>query len=477
MIPSIDPAAGIKDDQPKTTGTQSGSGDFSRVLSKAAGTSEARQSKPIRSADPSADHRRRATYASRSGEPPAGPRENEQAQAAPRRQPQAAGEQAPPADGHTSLDQAAETAKSPHLQNANNPETILNEENQAFHEAGLVLTDLKAEMSVGAIEEMTPAAAQIGQAAWEMGAHGKGEQQVAEAMGIVFPGSPEAELLQASQGVTQDIAFQEATTVNDEAALAAAGQFSNVVMESKEAKKEFAQGVPFNDQVHLEAAQGRNELLSRLAASEAGAEGDGSTDSTLARNAFLREQMQHNGLLSNKARTAVVDSVEGKTPLSLSEVTAPAGAVDFKQIFETPSDPAVQQRVVDRVAQEARWLITNQRQEVTFRLHPEQLGSLHMKIVREDGVLRIDMIVDNLAAKEMLESNLNNLRNQLDEGNSEGEFMFNVDVRQGHDQPELYSRAAPGGNAPADNPDSLDGAADPNLTRRVLGHGGLSIYA
>ena len=468
MIPSIDPVIGIKDDQPKTTGTQSGSGDFSRVLGKATGSTEARQSKSIRSADPSAHHRRREIYASRSGESPEEPPEQQG--------PQSAQGQAPARDGETTLDQAAETLKSPHLQYASNPETVLNEENQAFQEAGQVLTDLKAELSVGAIEEMTPAAEQIGLAAWSMGEHGKGEQQVAESKGIVFPGSPEAELLEASQGVSQDMAFQEAHTVNDEAALAAAGQFSNVVMESKEAKKEFAQGLPFNDQVHLEAAQGRNELLGKLAAIEAGAEGEG-TDSTLARNAFLREQMQQNGLLSNKARTAVVDSVDGKTPLGLADLTGPASAMDFRQIYETPSDPAVQQRVVDRVAHEARWLISNQRQQVSFRLHPEQLGSLHMKIVREDGVFRINIIVDTLAAKELLESNLNNLRNQLSEGNSEGEFLFNVDVRQGNDQPELYARAAPGGIAPADHPESLDGAADPNLTRRVLGHGGLSIYA
>lgn len=475
MIPFIDPVIGIKDDPPKTTGTQSGSGDFSRVLGKATGTAEARQSKSIRSADASAHSRRREIYSSRSGESPEAPPE-QQASRKPRT-PQSAQDQTPARDGETMLDQATESLKSPHLQYANNPETVLNDELLGIQGAGEILTDLKAKLSVGAIEEMNPAGEQIGQAAWSMGEHGKGEQQIAESMGIVFPGSPEAELSEASKGVSRDMAFQEAHTVNDDAAaLAAAGQLSNVVMESKEAKKEFAQGVPFNDQVHLEAAQGRNELLGKLAAIEAGAEGE-VPDSTLARNAFLREQMQQNALLSNKARTAVVDSVEGKTPLSLAELTGPASAMNFRQIYESPADPAVQQRVVDRVAHEARWLISNQRQQVTFRLHPEQLGSLHMKIVREDGVVRIDMIVDTLAAKELLESNLDSLRDQLGEGNSDGEFLFNVDVRQGNDQPELHARTASGGMAPADHPDSLEGAADPNLTRRVLGHGGLSIYA
>jgi len=58
-----------------------------------------------------------------------------------------------------------------------------------------------------------------------------------------------------------------------------------------------------------------------------------------------------------------------------------------------------------------------------------------------------------------------------------GTFMFNVDVRQGNDQPSLESRFAtapvPGELAPG----SLEAEAETGTRSRVLGHSGLSIYA
>ena len=150
--------------------------------------------------------------------------------------------------------------------------------------------------------------------------------------------------------------------------------------------------------------------------------------------------------------------------------------MDLTQIFQTPTDDAVEQRVIERVAQELRWMLTNERNQVTLKLHPEHLGDLHMKVVQKDGVIKVDLTVDNLAAKQLLESNLDDLRSRLAEESQGNSFMFNVDVRKGREKPGLQSqpsRITENGNRAAD---SLQAATEPGLSRRVPGHTGLSIY-
>ena len=154
------------------------------------------------------------------------------------------------------------------------------------------------------------------------------------------------------------------------------------------------------------------------------------------------------------------------------------GSVNPAQIFETPADEAVQQRVIEQVASEARWMITNNKNQVTLRLHPKSLGDVNLKVVQEDGgILRIDMRVDSLAVKQLLETHLNDLREKLSADNLADQFKFDVNVRKDHQQPDLQPRnpenPASGGNRLG----SLEMAAAAGSGKRVLNQSGLSIYA
>jgi flagellar hook-length control protein FliK len=137
--------------------------------------------------------------------------------------------------------------------------------------------------------------------------------------------------------------------------------------------------------------------------------------------------------------------------------------------------------VVDQVVQGARWLISNHRNEMTVKLHPEHLGELNLKVVHKDGLFRVDMTVDSLAAKHLLESNLTQLREHLHAENpAAGEFLFNVDVRKGNDsRPEAYARMSRdvGAARPVDALEPAEEAVRRGLGRGAWGNHSLSIYA
>jgi flagellar hook-length control protein FliK len=75
-------------------------------------------------------------------------------------------------------------------------------------------------------------------------------------------------------------------------------------------------------------------------------------------------------------------------------------------------------------------------QEVTLRLHPEELGALTMKVRQLGDRLQIEMQVENPHVKQLLESDLEQLRNRfLDEefNFSEMELSVNIDARSDAD--------------------------------------------
>ncbi|MEE8434923.1 MAG: flagellar hook-length control protein FliK, partial [bacterium] len=111
-------------------------------------------------------------------------------------------------------------------------------------------------------------------------------------------------------------------------------------------------------------------------------------------------------------------------------------------------------------------------------LHPKSLGDVTLKVVQEDGgILRIDMRVDNLAAKQLLETHLNDLREKLSADNLADQFKFDVNVRKDNQHSELQSRN-PETPANRDNRlGSLEMAGAASAGKRVLNHSGLSIYA
>lgn len=344
--------------------------------------------------------------------------------------------------------------------------------------SGLALKNAGAQQGQAAKgpADATPINAQIGTAAYRLGVHGNTEAELAQQQGITLPGSPQAAV---QGGGVHDVklATMQPVAMDDVAPHLERPQAdARQVLHPADPNLKDAKGLSHKEQIALQTAQVRNEVLSRLAAGS-GAETAGGAGTGPGAGDALRQQLQFSGLLARNAQSHTGDHTSANAPPTVpAGIGTPATSADLSQVYETPQDEAVQHRVVDRVAHEARWLIRSDRQEVTFRLSPEHLGSLHMKVQHKDGVFRVDLTVDNHAAKHLLESNLQDLRNRLVAEQGGGEFLFNVDVRQGHEQPNLYARphdTGPGGIARADG---IEPAPSPGLAGRSIGQSGLSIY-
>ena len=70
-------------------------------------------------------------------------------------------------------------------------------------------------------------------------------------------------------------------------------------------------------------------------------------------------------------------------------------------------------------------------EEMTLRLHPEELGHITLKVKQSGGDLLIDMRVDNPLAKQMVESGFDSLRSRfLDQEFAYKDLALNVDINQ-----------------------------------------------
>ena len=86
---------------------------------------------------------------------------------------------------------------------------------------------------------------------------------------------------------------------------------------------------------------------------------------------------------------------------------------------------------MDQVVNRVRILRGNGVEEMTLRLHPEELGQITLKVRQSGGGLTIDMRVDNPLAKQMVESGFDSLRSRfLDQEFSYQDLALNVDINE-----------------------------------------------
>ncbi|WP_054694435.1 flagellar hook-length control protein FliK [Syntrophomonas palmitatica] len=71
-------------------------------------------------------------------------------------------------------------------------------------------------------------------------------------------------------------------------------------------------------------------------------------------------------------------------------------------------------KLLEQVVQKAELMVKSQTSEMKIQLHPEFLGKMTIKVLMEDGVLTARFITDNHQVKQMLESNLPNLKQTLE---------------------------------------------------------------
>ncbi len=153
--------------------------------------------------------------------------------------------------------------------------------------------------------------------------------------------------------------------------------------------------------------------------------------STQPLNQFRKLASKETQLSSNAKSTTDFVSPQGinaVSELSGTSIIKPGEAVSNAAETVRGADlPFEMDQVVNRV----RILRGNGVEEMTLRLHPEELGHITLKVRQSGGGLSIDMRVDNPLAKQMVESGFDSLRSRfLDQEFSYRDLALNVDINQ-----------------------------------------------
>ncbi|MDH4225668.1 MAG: flagellar hook-length control protein FliK, partial [Deltaproteobacteria bacterium] len=110
------------------------------------------------------------------------------------------------------------------------------------------------------------------------------------------------------------------------------------------------------------------------------------------------------------------------------------GAPDTSPIVRNGNVSPADRGFVERMVQEIRWSGSNNHREVVMRLNPEHLGQMKLKVKESGGELTVEMTVATQQAKALLESRMDEIKNQLKtEDFDTTRFTVNVDVNQGGD--------------------------------------------
>jgi len=143
--------------------------------------------------------------------------------------------------------------------------------------------------------------------------------------------------------------------------------------------------------------------------------------------------------LASKETTLSGNSNSGIEPVMSTGISA-SSETPGTSIYKTPDSmntsadslrnvdlPFEIQQLVNRV----RIMRGNGVEEMTLRLHPEELGHITLKVRQSGGDLLIDMRVDNPLAKQIVESGFDSLRSRfLDQEFAYKDLALNVDINQ-----------------------------------------------
>lgn len=293
---------------------------------------------------------------------------------------------------------------------------------------GIVLTfrDIIAQSNASARQRSINV--QLGAAAWRMTPHGASELELARQLGALPP--PDY-----AQALGSTTALDGRNAFRTSAQLGAGDLQSDPVLVidalamvelSKQAQAARAAAAKPEAAAAPEgSAMARNGFLAQIGGSTATAE-PGAAAITAAASEPVAEKL----LVPGKEPRP--KPPEGATTALPAALGAPTGAQTMERPQSLSSDTSPPDtRLLDKVVQEARWLIRNNRQEVTLRLEPEHLGSLKLHVSHKDGALHVEMTVDNAAAKHLLDANLGQLRERFVQENLAQGNLLQVDVRQG----------------------------------------------
>ena len=343
---------------------------------------------------------------------------------------------------------------------------------------------------VGLAAGQPSAMAQLGAMAYQMAPHGVGEFAFAEEAGMLPPGSanPAGNPLGAQvDELMPSATFQERTLPEAEVVEPTKGLSAvDVLNLSRKATQE----VRLADEAMVEQELARHPFANRdvMQLTQPGQTGQQATAqaylSQLLNNEFQGQMNRETPRAPTRAGLAEFTNSMGIETATLSTQATPAGTPGAAGIGAYVAADAAQDntsRMLDRIADQARWIIRNGRQEVTMKLYPEHLGDMQLKVTHIDRTMRVEMSVETLVAKQTLEANLEDLQNKLQAQNPNTEnFEFNVDVRQ-HDDPrqsEAFFMPSRDALAPG-NREQVDAVRAQEIlttSRPVWGTRGVGIY-
>ena len=336
--------------------------------------------------------------------------------------------------------------------------------------------------------------AQMGLAAYRESPHGAGEPAAPEPAAPAHAGTalqnadPNAQPVQAGLHV---VSASEMVQLSKAAyaAMAAGGEGA-----AQGASQEAAAPQDGARPLHADpnSAQARNRLLSQIGG-PAGApqpngapavtpvQAEASAPGVTARGAGDRKEAK----LESPARSAATGPAADAPPPHGAAMAGAAtvGAAHAARDAQAAPDAGQQANpnLMDRIAEQSRWLLRSGHSEVTLKLQPEHLGEMRLKVVHKDGNLTVQMTVDSAATKHVVEAGLNDLRQRLQSENlAQGNLLLNVDIQHGSDSgafAHLAQQAAQDGRAQGVNAHPLEQAAAAAPRPAVWGSSNLDIYA
>ena len=344
---------------------------------------------------------------------------------------------------------------------------------------------------VGAAAGQPSPMAQLGSSAYQLAPHGVGEFAFAEEAGLFPPGSanPAGNPLGAqAEELIPSALFQARTLPEAEVVEPTKGMSAvDVLNLSRKATEEVLLG----DEALLEERLGRNPFASKdvLQLTQPAQNAQQVTAHAYLSQLLNQDLQEHIFKDAPKAPArsglAEFSTSMGLESASLSTHTNQPGAATAANVGAYAAAESAQAdtaRMMERIAEQARWIIRNGRQEVTMKLSPEHLGDMKLKVVRTEHTMRVEMTVDTLVAKNTLESNLDDLQNKLQAQNPGTEnFEFNVDVKQHHDprQSETFYTPSRDALAPGNKAgiDSVQAQEILTSSRPRWGTRGVGVYA
>ena len=167
----------------------------------------------------------------------------------------------------------------------------------------------------------------------------------------------------------------------------------------------------------INGKEGNNRPENREMQTEHEPDPDGRTHVNLAGNAIEESRRDENNPMLKREHRWAADLVSGyKAPDeagasvgSSNEIPEARSAAGYSRVSES-----VMKQVMDNIAMNARVIIGDDKSEMVMSLKPDSLGKLSLKVVSENGIINAEFIAENQQVKEILESNMQMLKDSLE---------------------------------------------------------------